>query len=437
MNRTQVEKRKTFWLNQKKKMLAKSDGKCSHCGRTIDLKSMTVEHVIPLSKGGTNDLSNTVALCSRCNKIKRNYVTEPQFFYHYLKDEYKVELEEAYNKFLNDFNWVSLKSYFKNDVFNSDVEGMLFVGDAKLSRADKRKMKLEIAKLQRLVVSLDTRDFDEVISFCEKYGNRVLGLKEIKVNKTKIYEYLRDYAIYGIKRGSEYSGLMFIKPDVYLYYKPSIVIEILPLYEDCAYYLSHLWTQLVSGFCKDYTVSVVIVTPKNSKVFDSVHGVLPDYQKHIRIVGGSRIFSADFGHGKDFCMESFGNVFINKLPKDYEKFNSLGIKGKKALWYKERIKRKLMQSNPITCKIIDNWSFTQCILQDEKKTEDAEMQQLYDSGGASTAFILLLAVLALIFFGYSNTWLYATISSFCCVLLITVFRVSKEEAEREKKGTKR
>jgi 5-methylcytosine-specific restriction endonuclease McrA len=32
--------------------------------------SLTIDHVIPRSKGGTNALKNTVASCHRCNQAK-------------------------------------------------------------------------------------------------------------------------------------------------------------------------------------------------------------------------------------------------------------------------------------------------------------------------------------------------------------------------------
>ena|ERR1051325_6588326 len=49
--------------------------KCFYCFRTIEeLKEqgiyMTVDHVIPKCRGGTNDLDNLVAACERCNNMK-------------------------------------------------------------------------------------------------------------------------------------------------------------------------------------------------------------------------------------------------------------------------------------------------------------------------------------------------------------------------------
>ena len=41
--------------------------KCIFCGAT---ENLTVDHVIPRAKGGKNELSNYVILCSKCNPMK-------------------------------------------------------------------------------------------------------------------------------------------------------------------------------------------------------------------------------------------------------------------------------------------------------------------------------------------------------------------------------
>lgn len=41
--------------------------KCLKCGQSVEL---TVDHVVPVSKGGTNDISNIQPLCLSCNSSK-------------------------------------------------------------------------------------------------------------------------------------------------------------------------------------------------------------------------------------------------------------------------------------------------------------------------------------------------------------------------------
>jgi len=46
-------------------------GKCYYCGRKLG-KVYHVDHVVPLSRGGSNDPSNLVVACPNCNVEKRN-----------------------------------------------------------------------------------------------------------------------------------------------------------------------------------------------------------------------------------------------------------------------------------------------------------------------------------------------------------------------------
>jgi len=53
-------------------------GKCAYCGTELTLQekkpnSLTIDHVIPQSKGGPHTWNNIVASCSTCNHAKSNH----------------------------------------------------------------------------------------------------------------------------------------------------------------------------------------------------------------------------------------------------------------------------------------------------------------------------------------------------------------------------
>ena len=53
-----------------KKMVASNQKwKCGTCGQTLDF-TYEIDHHIPLFKGGTNDVSNLIALCRNCHGKK-------------------------------------------------------------------------------------------------------------------------------------------------------------------------------------------------------------------------------------------------------------------------------------------------------------------------------------------------------------------------------
>lgn len=57
---------------QKKSVYAKCNGKCAICGKPVKFKKMTIDHITPLSRGGTNDIKNLQLACKRCNSMKSN-----------------------------------------------------------------------------------------------------------------------------------------------------------------------------------------------------------------------------------------------------------------------------------------------------------------------------------------------------------------------------
>jgi hypothetical protein len=53
-------------------------GKCHYCRNFTKLDKWTVDHKIPLIRGGTNDVSNLVGCCSSCNHLK-DWLTDVEF----------------------------------------------------------------------------------------------------------------------------------------------------------------------------------------------------------------------------------------------------------------------------------------------------------------------------------------------------------------------
>lgn len=54
----------------KRQIHDRQGGLCAYCGRHRNIKYMTVDHIIPLSKGGTDDIDNLQCTCKMCNYLK-------------------------------------------------------------------------------------------------------------------------------------------------------------------------------------------------------------------------------------------------------------------------------------------------------------------------------------------------------------------------------
>ena len=65
----------SYYQKTRLQVLQRDYNTCHYCG----LEATTVDHLIPISKGGTDEASNMVACCTQCNSSKRDRMT-PTFF---------------------------------------------------------------------------------------------------------------------------------------------------------------------------------------------------------------------------------------------------------------------------------------------------------------------------------------------------------------------
>ncbi len=58
--------RKTAWWQRR---LQK--GVCAYCGRQVGAKALTMDHVVPVARGGRSVRGNVVPSCKECNNRKK------------------------------------------------------------------------------------------------------------------------------------------------------------------------------------------------------------------------------------------------------------------------------------------------------------------------------------------------------------------------------
>ena len=51
---------------------------CQYCGETSDRQELTIDHVVPVSKGGKTEWKNCVTACYDCNYKKGNKIMSPR-----------------------------------------------------------------------------------------------------------------------------------------------------------------------------------------------------------------------------------------------------------------------------------------------------------------------------------------------------------------------
>ena len=61
------ELRKTRWWQQKT-----ASGICHYCRRKVGFSSLTMDHIIPLARGGRSTKGNLAPCCKECNTRKKS-----------------------------------------------------------------------------------------------------------------------------------------------------------------------------------------------------------------------------------------------------------------------------------------------------------------------------------------------------------------------------
>jgi len=55
-----------------------SKGECHYCHRKFPASELTLDHVVPVSRGGRSTRGNCVACCRSCNASKKSYTPAEQ-----------------------------------------------------------------------------------------------------------------------------------------------------------------------------------------------------------------------------------------------------------------------------------------------------------------------------------------------------------------------
>ena len=70
--------RKTQWWQRKR-----SEGKCFYCASAVIPKELTMDHIVPIIRGGKSTKGNLVPACKECNNKKKHSL--PMEWEEYMK----------------------------------------------------------------------------------------------------------------------------------------------------------------------------------------------------------------------------------------------------------------------------------------------------------------------------------------------------------------
>ena len=202
-----------------------SDKICFYCGKLITNKSeLTVDHVVPVSKGGENDADNFVISCKACNSEKSNLSAE------------------RYAEFLNIINIMGERSVMSEslekiisglkEIFLS-LNGEILAMKAKLTTAEKKRsavldsmMFKKFNVIQGYDYAKELRDLTEEI-----YDLKldIAQLNKIQMRVNQIAPFVNNASPKGIKKEAMNEMRAEIISDYYIFTKDKPVASAKPV----------------------------------------------------------------------------------------------------------------------------------------------------------------------------------------------------------------
>lgn len=240
--RQQTEERE--WLSDeiRQKIQYKSDDRCVWCGKKVFLGyEGTVDHFIPLKKGGTNDEVNLVLMCHDCNQKKGSRIFPTNVAASYLKDKYRTKLNDYFEEFVQKYDYVS-----RGNLMSSDVYEMFFLPPA-LEEAEakaKRKGKQFKYKPQRskyLLKRAYPDDQEKLVQYYIKYLTKYKKLSSPEAALENIKFWMRFGVIYFIEKNNEITAMScvtvnvhgYISFDIFVYYSTTLAWTMAKGIVDC------------------------------------------------------------------------------------------------------------------------------------------------------------------------------------------------------------
>jgi len=103
--------RRRFTSKERSEIYIRDKGRCGICGKFIPLNEFTIDHIVPISKGGTYDYDNLQCCCFKCNQLKSNEM--PDDFYEKMFIALINHAKQKNNKKMKKFLKKAEKAFFE------------------------------------------------------------------------------------------------------------------------------------------------------------------------------------------------------------------------------------------------------------------------------------------------------------------------------------
>jgi len=155
-------------MKKRDALLFNQGGKCFYCNAILELHEATIDHVIPQSKGGTNDLDNLVVCCQYANQAFRDYSPKQKMALIKQLDSFSCQKIFPRDELTN-----------RDEPTNIEIENVSQIGETtekKKPAKNPKKTSPDISMAYKLLL--------QAIDFFEKEGREVVSSQV----KTKMLE---------------------------------------------------------------------------------------------------------------------------------------------------------------------------------------------------------------------------------------------------------
>ena len=203
MERKRFYDRDRFTYEEKQDVAAKSDNRCCHCGTVKFVNyGATVDHFIPLYKGGSNRMLNLIMLCEKCNKEKDDKIVDISYI-PYLKEEYKDELYNYLQSYIQSFDYVA-----RSKMFALDEYSVLLLNDNYYQAIQTRKGRSKALKSRPVgtkyfIKSARAEDFVRLCDYFEKYLKKYDAFDSREAVEANVGFWMQFGCIYYIEKNND------------------------------------------------------------------------------------------------------------------------------------------------------------------------------------------------------------------------------------------